>query len=142
MGEEKQPNRFRFRAWWNDSHRMEHDVERCFLRGNTFANYSEHSECILMQSTGLLDKNGKEIFESDIIIHHIRKDLDVKRRIIWLDGMFTCPGFAPEEVERCLACGSISRASWPLCSMLPGRTMEVIGNYYENPELLNEAKSQ
>jgi len=78
----------------------------------------------LMQFTGLLDKNGKEIYEGDIImISHwsetppintpIRHETDIIP-VKWVLGRFN---IAPERY-------------------LNGDVYEIIGNIYENPELL------
>lgn len=74
-------------------------------------------EVIIMQYTGLKDKNGKEIYEGDILQYRSVYDEDGKTRIgevEFADGMFTIKG-----VIKFL-----------------GRDCEVLGNIYENPELL------
>lgn len=74
----------------------------------------------LMQYTGLKDKNGKEIYEGDIVSGwkdshwHDGKDR-VLKEVEWTDEL---AGFNIIQIEM--------------------RTCEVIGNIYENPELLEE----
>lgn len=65
-----------------------------------------------MQYTGLKDKNGKEIYEGDI--------LDGKLEVSFKDGMF----------------GFFSPTHFIGLNLLPINFREVIGNIYENPELL------
>lgn len=81
-------------------------------------------DVVLMQSTGLFDKNGKEIFEGDILgtkdgllngVVEYRSDL----------GMWTNSLIRYNNFER-------------LCSVANSR--EIIGNIYENPELLEDDK--
>lgn len=81
-------------------------------------------DVVLMQSTGLFDKNGKEIFEGDILgtkdgllngVVEYRSDL----------GMWTNSLIRYNNFER-------------LCSVATSR--EIIGNIYENPELLEDDK--
>lgn len=76
----------------------------------------------IMQSTGLKDKNGKEIFEGDILgtkdgllngVIEYRSDL----------GMWTNSLIRYNNFER-------------LCNVATSR--EIIGNIYENPELLED----
>jgi hypothetical protein len=68
------------------------------------------------QFTGLLDKNGKEIYEGDILRSY-RFDVDV---VEWSD----YPG----------AWSIQSGEDW---GMIPCHHTEVIGNIYANPSLLN-----
>ena len=72
-------------------------------------------DCDLMQFTGLLDKNGKEIYEGDIIEYEFSAGFDGTHRdeVVFRDGKFL-PMVADEEYSE----------------------VEIIGNIYENPELL------
>ncbi len=72
------------------------------------------------QFTGLLDKNGKEIYEGDILKH----DLWGITHVIWEHGMFRAIG---GEYDVTMADHQLQR-------------IKVIGNIYENPELLGETK--
>jgi len=70
---------------------------------------------ILMQYTGLKDENGQEIYEGDIIQNESLKEKG-KSWIVELDrGCFGAKGLALRALKG----------------------MVVIGNIYENPELLN-----
>jgi uncharacterized phage protein (TIGR01671 family) len=74
----------------------------------------------LMQYTGLKDKNGVEIYEGDIVVVHEGEDWKWTHPVEFFHG-----GFWVTD-ENCL--GAINE----FC--------EVIGNIYENPELLEETK--
>ncbi len=88
---------------------------------------------ILMQSTCLYDENGKEIFEGDIVQfedYDIASDLPyINRGIVeWSQGQFTITNRASVEME----------------DLLDGEFLDltIIGNIYENPELLQEQNKE
>lgn len=75
------------------------------------------SECELMQFTGLIDKNGKEVFEGDIVNDtRSEETLDV---IEWGGQGFIMSEY--DEVDDIFYCPT----EW-----------EVVGNIYENPGML------
>lgn len=123
----------KFRAWDKTNNRWINDTE--FLidsdglvllfdseRGNEVKGLSgkwrtaDEEEIILLQSTGLKDKNGKEIYEGDIVFS------DGHKGIVVYEKEFA--GFYVQEI------GSEFSAK------LKQALMEIIGNIYENPELL------
>ena len=86
-------------------------------------NFMGFDEIELMQSTGLKDKNGNEIFEGDIVDYKGRKAV-VKWHGSYASFIYR---FVDELQERV--------SEWhPL--FLAYYHFEIIGNIYENPELL------
>lgn len=77
---------------------------------------------ILLQFTGLLDKNGKEIYEGDIV--RISKRVKMPQIVGYIEDE-ACFGFVYDSGE---PMRNINPSEIPL--------LEVIGNLYENPELL------
>ena len=93
------------------------DTERCTEMSVEF------DEIKLMQSTGLKDKNGKEIFEGDIVDYKGRKAL-----VSWHGSYASFIYRFVDELQK-------RNAEWnPL--YLAYMRCEIIGNIYENPELL------
>lgn len=80
----------------------------------------------LMQYTGLKDKNDVEIYESDIIKAIWSKDCDEYiANEEWIGDIFFNYGSFDINGEWCVSLNCFNG------------TLEVIGNIYENPELLN-----
>ncbi len=78
---------------------------------------------ILMQYVGLKDKNGKKICEGDIVCNHV------------YDGLL---GVKPNKIE--YGEGYIKglfQENHDGISLYDLKDIEIIGNIYENPELLN-----
>ena len=85
----------------------------------------EFDEITLMQSTGLFDKNGKEIFEGDIV--KMSKDV------------YSEPTYY--EVVRNRGGAYRLESKQHGCELWLRHTdCEVVGNIYENPELLEAIK--
>lgn len=85
--------------------------------GNYLTSLERIADIELMQYTGLKDKNGKEIYEGDIVVQ------DGKNYVInFKAGSF---GIDVEPTNRKRRERILSSSSW-----------EVIGNEFENPELL------
>ncbi len=80
----------------------------------------------LMQSTGLTDKDGKEIFEGDVLCDggFEQEDEFVYVTVSYKDGMWICAQITNDD------CGY----GGALNEFIDGYS--VIGNRYENPELL------
>jgi len=81
-----------------------------------------HKNVIVMQFTGLRDKNGKEIYEGDILAFDMKGVHPAQ--VVWRNGGFWVsvndPGYEDRRIVPC------------------PESCEVIGNIYENPELLKE----
>ena len=128
----------KFRAWHNELCRMMSISDMWFnvdslgeigLNDAVMNDYITVSpnEINLMQSTGLKDKNGKEIFEGDVVDYKGRKAI-IKWHGSYASFIYR---FVDELQERA--------SDWdPL--FLACYHFEVIGNIYENPELLEDCK--
>lgn len=84
----------------------------------------DEDDRVLMQSTGLYDANGKEIYEGDII----------NCRDLWLDGD------RRKTHKQIVKYDSGMFSAGYVSLRTNNSTSEVIGNIYENPELLEENK--
>lgn len=82
-----------------------------------------HEDIKLMEFTGLKDKHGKEIYEGDIL--NIDKE-DYKYVVKCYDGCFVGVNKFDEHYEQAKIIGNLFTLE-----------IEVIGNIYENPELIN-----
>ena len=107
----------KFRAWDKEMKKMFEIMELHWI-GRKF----EVAGCELMQFTGLLDKNGKEIYEGDILLSPFKNHYLVE----W-----------DKEAVRFAFIGYgkiLVKGHYPVWQFI--KAYEVIGNIYENPELL------
>jgi uncharacterized phage protein (TIGR01671 family) len=128
------PNRFRFRAWDRKNKRMitpseakdyQSIIAMCqfgnqvgFINADGSTFWSPY--CTLMQSTGLADKNGREMFEGDVL------ELDQ----CWNDD-------DSERIRHALTWDMVV-SGWlkDMTSPTKYRAFYVVGNVYENPGLI------
>jgi uncharacterized phage protein (TIGR01671 family) len=112
----------KFRAWDRESKKMLMDVwVNNFAVSPDFISLS-NEDYIPMQFTGLRDKNGKQIYEGDIVA-----DEEGKRGVV----EYEAPEFIAMDTH-----GSKDDCAGCLNVMVFPNSCEVIGNIYENPELL------
>lgn len=86
-------------------------------------------ENTICQYTGLTDKNGKKIFEGDILRHADETIL----KTVWNDRKY---GFAAQCVKGSVLLKDCKWGLWEFES----DEVEVIGNVFDNPELLGGTK--
>lgn len=99
------------------------------LEGGEIEHYFE--DVILMQSTGLKDKNGVEIFEGDIV------KLSVQNGFDYLDNeICTVKRSISHSGLVCATCKTDVEYRIFNTELFEEYVYEVIGNIYENPELL------
>ena len=133
----------KFRAWDVLAEKMIDEILMIsFVRKEIIGKFSDGSTSVplkfedkrngedvtLMQSTGLKDKNGKEIFEGDILACKTDDEV-INLNIFWDEEhalfMFESKKYNEQE---------------PLAELVENNTypFEIIGNIYENPELLED----
>lgn len=91
----------------------------------------EKSELILMQSTGLSDELGKELFEGDIILWTYWDEFEDSgsAKIVFDKGMFKLLDIRT------------GKEVWDnLSNCIENFNVYIEGNIYENPELLEDSK--
>ena len=125
----------KFRAWTEEGKAMYYGVYP-FKNGTLLLSYDEiafdevpASDFILMQSTGLKDKIGKEIFEGDIVKYKVGCNTFTEEVVY--DKNFA--GFGVKDAD-----ANIIFSVGELAEDIDLHSLEVIGNIYENPELLGE----
>ena len=83
---------------------------------------------VLMQFTGLFDKNGVEIYEGDVVEHGSRDELDFGVGTVERNKEWAC-----FELKCSYDWGDTHTSNEVIAA---SREWRVIGNIYENPELL------
>ena len=120
----------KFRAWMKQYKKMDNDIGEMYFEDGEFkyigddVHYKRLPEhVILMQSTGLKDRNSVEIFEGDIV--KMSKDV------------YSEPTYY--EVVRHRGGAYRLESKQHGCELWLRHTdCEVVGNLYENPELLED----
>lgn len=108
------------------------------------------NELVFMQCTGLKDKNGTLIYEGDImnvLIDSIKPHY-IKQVVVWDRKEWQLKTYNKDYRKNCSECGRQLRTKCKCCSEYYSSTGHtnfkefyngiVIGNIYENKELLNE----
>nr|DAL74423.1 MAG TPA: YopX protein [Caudoviricetes sp.] len=125
----------KFRAYSSHNHKMypvsdiEWDADgRMWVTADDGKNGIEliDDEAHLMQYTGLHDKNGREIYEGDIIVAHPKMKYEIPKIGVVQYGDYR-PMFQYKLVDG---------EEYSIWNNDVNRTYEVIGNIFENPELL------
>ena len=109
-------------------------VAHCSPIGNKFDEFFttilNDGECHLMQSTGLFDVNGQEIFEGDLVRSTWFKDYDdlvgyrKLGKVAYRNGYFGIE--YPGDAEK----------GYPTTILDFSINVEIIGNVFDNPELI------
>ena len=124
----------KFRAWTEEGKVMYYDVYP-FKDGTLLLNYDGFafdevpaSDFILMQSTGLKDKNGKEIFEGDVVKYEVGRNTYMEE--VAYDKNFAGFGVKDAKANIVFTFGEIAEDIGLI-------SLEVIGNIWEDGELLD-----
>jgi uncharacterized phage protein (TIGR01671 family) len=122
----------KFRAWDKRNNKWFHQDLFIMTNAGFYSDYREFEdgnslfdyEYQLLQYTGLKDKNGKDIYEGDI--------LEFNSIVTWVDG--SDPANLGMEVGFYAQRDNFE--SWRLIEV--GEELEVLGNIFENPELISK----
>lgn len=133
----------KFRAWDKVSETM-HKVEgiRFGINGARVISLAEmnrynnnhtrwHTDVELLQSTGLKDKNGVEIYEGDVLELPVAIDTEtLKGEVVFEDGVF--------GIKDVLYGWGFEIGLAPLIEIVLAKKVVIVGNIYEHPYLLEE----
>ena len=134
----------KFRVWDIENKKMldleelNYEYGEPAIRTTMYSDYFGTDDMILMQYTGLKDKNGVEIYEGDIVKAHFTKGH-------WTYNDKSYYGYKNGRVEYCVDCfilyiENYKEKIYPLSAFGDRqiKDLEVIGNIYDNPELIEK----
>ncbi|NGQ95445.1 hypothetical protein G3578_09795 [Brevibacillus sp. SYP-B805] len=141
----------KFRAWDEEKKRMfdgdaieEHDLITGLSYGKLFVATEDPDwrEMTVMQFTGLHDKNGREIYEGDLVRNHRRVSVygDEILKVIYQEAVITESPDGVRWTSEKPGFRFIRIGKGMITAFVPHEDLEVIGNIYENPELLQSEK--
>jgi len=148
-------DRFKFRAWDKKEQKMlyvNEDDGNFYYKGNEnhcpyydfgdmlkglifgIEDYPEETDFVLMQCTGLKDKNGNLIYEEDIFYSLDNEEDRYLLKVTWDDyfGKYRVLDWGGEEFDTLEGMYDFEDL----------RKLEITGNIYENPELLEAEGSE
>lgn len=126
-------------------------VQKARVKDNSvsskYHDYEIGDNCVLMRSTGVVDSEGQEIFEGDIIEYWYNlsrykgrePETTFKGKVVFADIEIE-KGYEPESrhVGFVLQCKNLPKHGGEIWYTEFTENMKVIGNIYENPELAND----
>lgn len=117
----------RYRAWNRETKSMNGMAEIYRNRNQEIELHPRDKNIILMQSTGLKDKNGKEIFEGDVIAINLEG----------IETPITAKVFQNRKIGILMFHAFEDNEDVPMVELLEGNSVEfaIIGNIWEDPEL-------
>ena len=127
----------RFRAWYTPFKGETFGQEMKYGQTGRLITHAEMApdKYVLMQSTGMKDKNGVEIFEGDVVSVSVRNGFDyLDNKVCIVKNSIGHSGLVCATVDEDLEYRIFNT------ELFEEYTYEVIGNIYENSELLEEVK--
>ncbi|EMW5552550.1 hypothetical protein AAFB32_001804 [Enterococcus faecium] len=123
----------KFRAWYTPFKGKTIGQEMKYGQAGRLITHAEMApdKYVLMQSTGLKDKNGVEIFEGDVVSVSVRNGFDyLDNKVCIVKNSIDYSGLVCATVDEDLEYQIFNT------ELFEEYTYEVIGNIYENSELL------
>lgn len=147
-------DKFKFRAWIPEINKMEYDIQDVYdgsngmlYKGDFFGDYYnfqhvlENEDIIIMQSTALKDKNGKLIYEGDLAkVYDETIEAERLLSVVWDNEKCGFDIHQYESNDPIFCYMEEFMGSYEVDHEL--QSLEIIGNIYENPELLENFRKE